>query len=126
MGFPDWFVLHPMNYMGNGGYEASVYKQTGKAIPAQFCEFVAKQIKNFIKTGRLPTVANRILIADPLIEQAKDWYAQYVGYSNPLAYEVITLQGTTNKRTRGKIKDVDLGEWPEFLDFKDEGDAEEE
>lgn len=84
-GFPDEFVFYGtrLNEKGEWEHEKNIdmVKQTGKAMPIQFAEYVAKQIyavlddKPFIASGR------RVIKPNEKVNQAKKWYCENIGYS---------------------------------------------
>lgn len=91
-GFSDSFVFHsdeegpfrevwePYNSDGQRGI-----KQTGKAMPLQFCTFVAAQVKAHIEGRRFKASGRRVIKENPLVSQAKRDFCRLSGYSNPEA-----------------------------------------
>jgi len=88
-GFPDDFVFYnddagplaptwePYGPAGQRGV-----KQTGKAMPIEFCAFVAKQVKAHIQGKNFPVTGERVLKPNPLVSEAKQAYCSSVGYSD--------------------------------------------
>lgn len=91
-GFPDDFIFHhddegpdqkvwePYSSDGQRGI-----KQTGKAMPLQFCTYVAAQVKAHIEGTPWPTKSTRILKNQPMVDQAKRDFCALSGYANPKA-----------------------------------------
>lgn len=88
-GFPDDFIFHhddlgPTNMVWDpytpGGQRG--VKQTGKAMPIQFCEFVAKQVAAHIKGKKFPVSGERVLKPNTDVSEAKRAYCASVGYSD--------------------------------------------
>lgn len=84
-GLPDDFILYGTKYEEDGGWShyknTPLIKQTGKCMPVEFCTYVAKQIRDHID-GVQWSEGKRILRPNPLIDEAKSWYCEEVGYSN--------------------------------------------
>ncbi len=88
-GFPDDFMFHhdeegplrevwePYNSDGQRGI-----KQTGKAMPLQFCTYVADQVKHFIEKKPFETSGRRVLKPNPKVTQAKLDYCSQSGYAD--------------------------------------------
>lgn len=91
-GFPDDFVFYfddqgpfrdiwePYNSDGQRGI-----KQTGKAMPLQFCTYVAAQVKAHIEGKPWPTKSTRVIKPNPKVDAAKRAFCELSGYSNPEA-----------------------------------------
>lgn len=88
-GFPDDFVFH----YDEEGPDRTVWepycsdgqrgiKQTGKAMPLQFCTYVAKQVKAHIEGRRFRASGKRLLKPNPMIDQAKRDFCELSGYAN--------------------------------------------
>lgn len=87
-GFPDSFVFYhdeegpfrkvwePYNSDGQRGI-----KQTGKAMPIQFCTFVAAQVKAHIDGEDFEATDTRVIKANPKVDQAKKEYCKLSGYA---------------------------------------------
>jgi site-specific DNA-cytosine methylase len=85
-GCPDSFLFYPLNYMDDlhksVSTYAAVYKQTGKFMPVEFCEFVSRQIIGHLKNEPLKITVNRCIKSNPYINENKIWYCKNVGYSD--------------------------------------------
>lgn len=89
-GFPDDFVFYGTRFDDDGKWEHNnhnmwMVKQTGKAMPIEFNQFVAKQIATHIKGKKVKASNLRFLKPDPFISTAKTWYCDQVGYENQAA-----------------------------------------
>jgi DNA (cytosine-5)-methyltransferase 1 len=88
-GFPDDFVFYhneegplakvwePYNSDGQRGI-----KQTGKAMPVQFCKFVADQVKHHIEGKPFACSDVRVIKANSKVTQAKEDFCRQSGYSD--------------------------------------------
>lgn len=89
-GFPDDFVFHfdsggpyrevwePYNSDGQRGI-----KQTGKAMPLQFCTYVAAQVKAHIEGVKFEQPTDkRIIKPNPKVDMAKREFMELSGYAN--------------------------------------------
>lgn len=88
-GFPDDFIFHhddvgPTNMVWDPYTPAGQrgIKQTGKAMPIEFCAFVARQVKAHILGKKFPASAERVLKPNPDVSEAKRAYCASVGYSD--------------------------------------------
>lgn len=86
-GFPDDFVFYGTKLDPKGRWEHNnhnmwMVKQTGKAMPIEFNDYVARHILAHIQGNRSPATHNRYLKPDQWITQAKYWYCSNVGYSD--------------------------------------------
>lgn len=91
-GFTDDFVFHhddegpfreiwePYSSDGQRGI-----KQTGKAMPLQFCTYVAKQVKAHIEGKKFKTTGARVIKPNDMVSRAKRDFAELSGYANPKA-----------------------------------------
>lgn len=88
-GFPDDFVFYgtKLNSMGQWDHSKNLHmvKQTGKAMPVQFCRYVSAQIAARIKREPWLCTDTRILNPDKHVDEAKLWYCSHVGYENQRA-----------------------------------------
>ena len=57
-------------------------RQTGKAMPVQFCTFLSDQIKHHYLGKDQSDPSGKRHLRDPLIEDVKVDYCKNVGYSN--------------------------------------------
>lgn len=82
-GLPDDFVIVGEKLPYNHEKNTALIKQTGKCMPIQFGRYVSEQIYDHI-TGNLkyPWVPSRMIKPNPIIDDAKQWYCNNVGYSN--------------------------------------------
>jgi len=88
-GFPDDFIFfhdesgplaevwEPYSPAGQRGV-----KQTGKAMPLQFCTFVAAQVKAHIQKEPFKASGQRLLIPNPRVTQAKIDFCSTSGYAD--------------------------------------------
>jgi site-specific DNA-cytosine methylase len=88
-GFPDDFLFHhdeegidrevwePYNSDGQRGI-----KQTGKAMPLQFCTYVADQVKHHIEGKPFKASGKRLLKANPMVTKAKEDFCRISGYAD--------------------------------------------
>jgi len=88
-GFPDDFLFFhddrgpeaefwdPYNSDGQRGI-----KQTGKAMPIQFCTFVSDQVKAHIEGKPFEASGKRVLKPNDLVSQAKLEFCEASGYAN--------------------------------------------
>lgn len=85
-GFPDDFVFYGTRLNAAGEYQptanAAVVKQTGKAMPVQFCAYVSKQIAAHIRGEEFSSTGQRVLPPNEHVDGAKMWFCENVGYSN--------------------------------------------
>lgn len=87
-GFPDDFVFHhdeagpdrpiwePYSSDGQRGI-----KQTGKAMPLQFCTYVADQVKHHIEKKPFKTSRARVAKPNDLVSEAKMEFCRLTGYA---------------------------------------------
>lgn len=84
-GFPDDFIFYGevLNDQGewNQDKNGHMIKQTGKAMPIQFCTYVSKQIVAHIRGEEWKASGERLLDHNPYVSDAKSWYCQNVGYA---------------------------------------------
>jgi DNA (cytosine-5)-methyltransferase 1 len=88
-GFPDDFIFfhdeegpnrktwEPYGSDGQRGI-----KQTGKAMPIQFCEFVADQVLHHLEGKTFASTGQRVIKANPKVTQAKEDFCRLGGYSD--------------------------------------------
>jgi DNA (cytosine-5)-methyltransferase 1 len=85
-GFPDDFVFYGIKLDEHGCWNHDknndLVKQTGKAMPWQFNEYVARQIKAHVDGKPFKASNARMLEPNEYVSDAKRWYCQNVGYSN--------------------------------------------
>lgn len=85
-GFPDDFVFYgtELDAQGRWNHDRNMHmvRQTGKAMPVQFCEFVSAQVKAHIEGRDLAPTRTRVLQPNEYISQAKSWYCANVGYAD--------------------------------------------
>ncbi len=85
-GFPDDFVFYgaKLNNAGEYNYDKNVHmtKQTGKAMPVQFCRYVSRQIAAHILGESHEASGRRLLPANAHVDDAKRWYCTNVGYAD--------------------------------------------
>ncbi len=85
-GFPDDFVFYGSKLNDRGEYNFDqnheMTKQTGKAMPIQFCRYVARQIHSHVSGEPFESSGRRILKPNRFVDEAKLWYCANVGYSD--------------------------------------------
>lgn len=85
-GFPDDFVFYGTKYKDDGRWthddNIHMSRQTGKAMPIQFCRYVSQQIAAHIKGEEWNCTDQRCLPSNDHIDDAKLWYCKNVGYSD--------------------------------------------
>ncbi|RPH72700.1 MAG: DNA cytosine methyltransferase [Myxococcaceae bacterium] len=85
-GFPDDFVFYGtvLNDRGEWSHDLNQHmvRQTGKAMPIQFCTYVSKQIMAHIKKEPFETTGERVNQPNEHVDEAKTWYCQNVGYTD--------------------------------------------
>lgn len=81
-GCPDDFIFYGEKLPFNHEKNTAMIKQTGKFMPVQFCEYVAKQIMGHLAGTPVTEKTNRQIIEHKLIDQAKGWYCENVGYAD--------------------------------------------
>jgi hypothetical protein len=88
-GFPDDFVIYGVKLDRNGRWDhfanLPIVKQTGKAMPAQWCEFVARQARAHIEKKKFSTSGLRFCKPHPTVDAAKMEYCRNVGYARQRA-----------------------------------------
>jgi site-specific DNA-cytosine methylase len=104
-GFPDDFVFYGTGFNDEGewNHEKNLHmvKQTGKAMPVQFCWYVAGQIAAYILGTRFESSGVRLLKPNEYVDGAKLWYCREIGYSNrDLACSKCWLAGGCSVRVK--------------------------
>lgn len=88
-GFPDSFVFYGVKLDRKGRWNHDknndLVKQTGKAMPLQFNEYVGRQIRAHILGEKFEASNERFVDENGLVNDAKRWFCQEVGYSNQKA-----------------------------------------
>lgn len=83
-GFPDDFVFYGtvLDKRGRWIHDKNMHmiRQTGKAMPIQFNEYVAKQIHAHILGEEFKCSNERVLPDDSYVNQAKRWYCETIKY----------------------------------------------
>jgi uncharacterized protein YodC (DUF2158 family) len=87
-GFPDDFAFYGTVLDNEDGQRRwnhdrnmHMVRQTGKAMPIQFCTYVAKQVKAHIDGAPFSGTNTRVIAPNSYVDEAKRWYCQNVGYS---------------------------------------------
>lgn len=84
-GCPDSFIFQPVDYFDRtdlrNAYMA-VYKQSGKFMPVEFCDYVCRQISDNIRKRVRTYRGRRVANPNPHVDGAKKWYCENVGYEN--------------------------------------------
>jgi len=85
-GFPDDFVFYgaKLNEAGEYNYDKNVMmtKQTGKAMPVQFCRYISEQIASHIQGTPFLSSNQRVLPNNKDVNAATEWYCENVGYAD--------------------------------------------
>lgn len=85
-GFPDDFVFYGANLNEVGEYNndrnTHMAKQTGKAMPVQFCHYVSSQVHHHLEGKNFRASNQRVLRPNEFVDDAKRWYCSNVGYSD--------------------------------------------
>jgi len=86
-GFPDDFVFYGTTLNDKGEWDHDVnrltmVKQTGKAMPVQFCKYVSEQVAASIQQRKFTASGNRVIDANAHVDDAKKWYCENVGYAD--------------------------------------------
>ena len=84
-GFPDDFVFYGtiLNEKGEWDHDVNretMVKQTGKAMPIQFSEYVSRQIAAHIQKKDFTASGNRVIDDNAYVDEAKKWYCKTIGY----------------------------------------------
>lgn len=110
-GFPDDFVFYGTVHSEEEGQRRwnhdrnmHMVRQTGKAMPIQFCEYVSTQIKSHIDgldwRGDTRCTNTRVLQTNEYVDDAKRWYCTNVGYADqPSACQACPLAPGCEIRT---------------------------
>lgn len=87
-GFPDDFEFYGTVYSDEEGQRRwnhdrnmHMVRQTGKAMPIQFCEYVSRQVHAHIQGVPHPGTNARVIQPNEYVDAAKRWYCSNVGYS---------------------------------------------
>lgn len=84
-GCPDDFIFQPIGYFDEKNLRQAymaVYKQSGKFMPVEFCEYVCRQIAAHVNRRTWEATGKRIANPNPHVDEAKQWYCGNVGYEN--------------------------------------------
>lgn len=85
-GFPDDFVFYGTKFDAEGKWDheknSAMIKQTGKAMPVQFCRYVSRQIAAHCRGEPFVTSGKRVLTPNKYVDAAKTWYCANVGYAD--------------------------------------------
>ena len=88
-GFPDSFIFYGLKPTTKGEWNHDknndLVKQTGKAMPWQFNEYVSRQIRAHIEGVKFECSNERMIEPNGLVTAAKEWYCREIGYSNQKA-----------------------------------------
>ena len=98
-GFPDDFLFYGTKLDRRGRWihdkNNHMVKQTGKAMPIQFCTYLAKQIAAHIKGKNFDRSNERLLKPNTYIDQAKTWWCTNENYADqPSACEACWMKVT--------------------------------
>jgi site-specific DNA-cytosine methylase len=85
-GFPDDFVFYGtvLNSRGEWNHDLNQHmvRQTGKAMPIQFCTYVAKQMAAHMRNEPFESSGRRVIGPNDHVSEAKEWYCSTVGYAD--------------------------------------------
>ena len=85
-GFPDSFIFYGTRFDENREWmlekNIDMLKQTGKAMPIQFCRYIANQVRAHINQGQFQSSGKRLIKSNPYIDEAKRWYCSEIGYTH--------------------------------------------
>lgn len=86
-GFPDDFIFYGLRKNADGSWcherNIDLIKQTGKAMPVQFCRYASSLVKYHILGETFKEATNeRAIPPNELVSDAKRWYCQEVGYAD--------------------------------------------
>lgn len=85
-GFPDDFLFFGTRFLPDGTWDHEknngMVKQTGKAMPVQFCRYVSSQIAAHIRGESFSSPRQRMIKPDPYVNSAKRWFCENVGYAD--------------------------------------------
>jgi DNA (cytosine-5)-methyltransferase 1 len=85
-GFPEDFVFYGTvyNVAGEWNHDRNMHmvRQTGKAMPVQFCTYVSQQIADQVQGRPLPERSRRVLQSNAYVDQAKSWFCETKGYAD--------------------------------------------
>ncbi len=88
-GFADDFIFYGTRLDDRGQWvhekNIDMLKQTGKAMPIQFCRYVAEQVRAAALGRSFGSSGLRLIAPNPLVDEAKRWYCQNVGYADQQA-----------------------------------------
>lgn len=94
-GFPDDFVFYGTLLEKDGTWNHNrnirLVKQTGKAMPVQFCTYFSALVRRHLTGGTPPELGVRTLKPDPFITAAKRWLIVNRGYASDRAAECCWL-----------------------------------
>lgn len=85
-GFPDDFVFYGtvLNDRGEWTHDGNQHmvRQTGKAMPVQFCRYASQQVMAHVKGEPWTSSRSRLLPNNEHVDDAKKWYCANVGYAD--------------------------------------------
>jgi DNA (cytosine-5)-methyltransferase 1 len=86
-GFPDDFHFFGMkiedDLSWNHDQNNPLVRQTGKAMPVQFCRYVSEQVRShFVNGCDLPATGRRLINANEYVDHAKQEYCERIGYAD--------------------------------------------
>lgn len=85
-GFPDDFIFYgtKLDEAGYWNHDKNVHmvKQTGKAMPIQFCAYVSGQVAAHLKGEPFESSGARLIAPNDYVDSAKAWYCENVGYAD--------------------------------------------
>lgn len=86
-GFPDDFVFYGTKLNDRGEWDHAnnqhMIRQTGKAMPIQFCTYVSKQIMAHLEGQPFVSSGARVKPRNEYVDAAKLWYCENIGYADP-------------------------------------------
>ena len=104
-GAPDDFKIEGMVTEPDGTWchirNMSLIRQTGKWMPVQFCEYIARQVADHIRggDGNFKTL-ERCIVPNIYVDEAKKWFCRARGYADAEARNICGFCGV-KKCNRG-------------------------
>jgi len=119
-GFPDDFVLYSekLDDEGRWNHDRSndLVKQTGKAMPVQFCRYVSEQIAAHVRGESFEASNTRSILSNEHVDRAKREYCEELGYSDQeRACDCCWLHDCCETRSRKfQIDEPEIGQTDAF------------
>jgi hypothetical protein len=85
-GFPDDFIFYGTKFDGRGEWDHEknnhLVKQTGKAMPVQFCRYVSSLVHDHLVGQPVESSGRRVIPPNNYVSAAKTWYCENIGYAD--------------------------------------------